>query len=70
MNLKDMRGSDRGLIEVLSQYLLEGLRKATKESDGRADVQGEARAQHLPNARQKSYCMAKLHGVISYKTTI
>jgi hypothetical protein len=46
---KDLKGSVRNIIEVLSVYLLEGLRKTTKTSFWTAGGQAEVTADQLLN---------------------
>lgn len=50
INKKDVEGSDRSVIEVLSQILSVGTKKIRKTSVRLADVQTETRTEHLPNA--------------------
>jgi hypothetical protein len=51
-----LEGRGHGLIEVLFQHLLEGLRKTTKNKPVRiAGVAAEIQTEHLPNTGLEHY---------------
>jgi hypothetical protein len=54
---KDLVGSGRGLIEVLSQKLPDGTHANHKKKNSAriADVPGEIRTEHLPNMSPHRY---------------
>jgi hypothetical protein len=57
----------RGIIEVISQYLLEELRKITKNITKLTGVPGGIRIEHFPNTSPESYRYTDLIG--SYRVT-
>jgi hypothetical protein len=52
---KNLEGNGGDLIEVLSQYWLEGLRKTTKPCVRKAGIQRDVQAEHLEKTNLKRY---------------
>jgi hypothetical protein len=66
-NLKCLKGSGSGLVEVLSRHFLERLRKSTKISVKISGVPVELGTENLPNESLERYQYTSRYGVYYYR---